>query len=43
VEDGEAGPDLVGEAEEVELQTELAVVALGGLLDPGQGGIQLVA
>ena len=34
VEDGQAGADLVGEAEQVELAAELAVVAPLGLLDP---------
>src|SRR5947207_8804665 len=33
MEDGETGADLVGEGEEVELDTELAVVALGCLLE----------
>ena len=36
VEDGQAGADLVGEAEQVELATEPAVVAPLGLLDPVQ-------
>ena len=36
VEDGEARADLVREAEQVELDAELAVIALGGLLEAVQ-------
>ena len=36
VEDRQAGADLVGEAEQVEVAAELAVVAALGLLDPVQ-------
>jgi hypothetical protein len=42
VEDAEAGADLVGEREEVELLAELAVVALGGLFEALLVGAQLV-
>ena len=34
VEDGQARADFVGKAEQVEFGAELAVVALGGLLEP---------
>ena len=43
VEDREAGADLVGEAEQVELGAQLAVVALGGLLKTGQVSLHGVA
>ena len=42
VEHREAGPDLVGEAEQVELAAESPVVATLGLLDPVQVGVQRV-
>lgn len=42
VEDGQAGTDLVGEGVEVELAAELAVVALLGLREAVEIGLQLV-
>lgn len=42
VEDGEAGADLVGEGEQVQLAAEAAVVALGGLLQELQVRLELV-
>ena len=40
VEDGQAGADLVGEAEQVELAAQLAMVALLGLLEPVEVGVE---